>query len=338
MASKRLGRATVAFENPPVIIAGAAIAGKKESNGPIGKYFDETLNDDIYGEKTWEKAESKLLKNTFMRAANKSGKRLEDIGYIFCGDLLNQCQASNYAFRESGVPFFGLYGACSTMAEAIALAAMSVDGGFSEISCAAASSHFCASEKQFRYPLEYGGQRTPTSQWTVTGSGAMLISKDGKGPKITHITTGKIVDMGICDINNMGAAMAPAAADTIMTHFKDTNFSPERYDLIITGDLGKIGSDILSELLKQEGFDISKIYNDCGKMIFDPLNQDVHSGGSGCGCSASVICSYILKRMNEGKLKRVLFAGTGALMSPLSVLQKESIPGICHAVTMEAVI
>lgn len=335
MAVKRLGRASIAFQNPPSIIASASIAGVKEGEGPLAKYYDEILENDLYGEQTWEKAESKLQKTAFQKAIEKSNLPMSKIDYVFAGDLLNQCTGSHYAMKNTDLPFFGLYGACSTMAQSSALAAMAVDGGYADNAIAITSSHFCSSEKQYRFPLEYGGQRPPTAQWTVTGSGAIVVSKDGNGPYITHVTTGKIIDMGINDANNMGAAMAPAAVDTIVTHFEDTGFSPSDYDLIVTGDLASVGADITCELVCASGYDISKIYNDCGKMVFDTNTQDVHAGGSGCGCSAIVFCSYLLDMIKQGKLNRILFIGTGALMSPLNLLQGENIPGIAHAITVQ---
>ncbi len=335
MAQKHLGKASIAFSNPPSIIQSASIAGVKEGEGPLAKYYDEILTDDLYDEKTWEKAESKLLKSTLEKLIAKSGVATKDINYVFAGDLLNQCTGSHYALKDSNLPFFGLYGACSTMAESSALASIMIDGGYADYCAAITSSHFCSSEKQYRFPLEYGGQRPPTAQWTVTGSGAILLSSKGNGPYITHITTGKIIDMGINDANNMGAAMAPAAVDTIVTHFQDTKFSPDDYDLIVTGDLASVGSDIACELICASGYDISKIYKDCGNMVFDTNTQDVHAGGSGCGCSAIVFCGYILDMIRQGKFNRVLFIGTGALMSPLNLLQGENIPGIAHAITVQ---
>lgn len=335
MAVKRLGRASIAFQNPPSIIASAAIAGVKEGEGPLAKYYDEILENDLYGEQTWEKAESKLQKMTFQKAIEKSNLPLSKIDYVFAGDLLNQCTGSHYAMKNTDLPFLGLYGACSTMAQSSALAAMAVDGGYADNAIAMTSSHFCSSEKQYRFPLEYGGQRPPTAQWTVTGSGAIVVSSEGNGPYITHVTTGKIIDMGINDANNMGAAMAPAAVDTIITHFEDTGFTPDDYDLIVTGDLASVGADITCELVCASGYDISKIYNDCGKMVFDTNTQDVHAGGSGCGCSAIVFCSYLLDMIKKGNLNRILFIGTGALMSPLNLLQGENIPGIAHAITVQ---
>ena len=335
MGNKRLGTASIKLNKPVSITVSACIAGCKEGKGPLSAYFDEILSDDMYGEKTWEKAESKLQRNVLQKLVLKSGLSYKDIQYIFAGDLLNQCCSSHYAHADTEIPFFGLYGACSTMAESLSLAAMCIDGGFADCAVAMTSSHFCASEKQFRFPLEYGGQRTPTAQWTVTGSGGVLLQKTGSGPYVTHITTGTIVDMGITDINNMGAAMAPAAVDTISKHFSDTGLLPEDYDLILTGDLGNIGCEIAKDMLCSNGYDVKNKMNDCGKLIFDLKKQDVHAGGSGCGCSAVTFCGYILDRMRKGHLKRVLLVCTGALMSPLSLLQGESIPGIAHAVTLQ---
>ncbi len=329
---KRIGNQTVRLENPPSVLCEYSIAGKKEKEGNLGNLFDETVEDSLFGTKSWEKAESKFLKTAISGLLKKASVTEDDVGYIFAGDLLNQCSSSHFAIRGFKVPFFGLYGACSTMAESLSLAAMSIDGGFAETAVAATSSHFCSAEKQFRFPLEYGGQRPPTAQWTVTGSGAILLGKYSAPPYITHITTGKIVDNGICDANNMGAAMAPAAADTIAAHFEDTGFSPEDYDLIITGDLGKVGKELLLDLLPGMGVDIKKQYNDCGLIIYNLDKQDVHSGGSGCGCSAVTLCSKILRDMRRGELNNVLFIATGALMNTSTCLQGESIPCIAHAV------
>ena len=330
--TKRLGKQTVKFENPPSIISEYSIAGKKENEGKLKGMFDKTIDDAMYGEDSWEKAESKLMKSALHGVISKSEIAENDINYIFAGDLLNQCSGSHYAVRGFNIPFFGLYGACSTMAESLSLASMSIDGGFADYAIASTSSHFCSAEKQFRFPLEYGGQRTPTAQWTVTGSGAVLLGKHEKPPYITHVTTGKIVDMGIKDANNMGAAMAPAAADAIKTHFEDTGFRPEDYDLIATGDLGYVGSELLNMLMKENGFNIENVHNDCGCMIFYEKEQDVHSGGSGCGCSAVTLCAKILKEIRGGKLSKVLFIATGALLSQASPLQGETIPCIAHCV------
>ncbi|HOM01641.1 MAG TPA: stage V sporulation protein AD [Acetivibrio sp.] len=334
MASKRLGKQTVKLQNPPSITSTASIVGPKEGKGPLRLFFDNIIEDEMWGEKSWEKAESKLIRETFSKILQKAGKTSQEINYVISGDLLNQCIAANFGLRESDVPFFGVYGACSTIAESMSIGAMLVDGGFADDVVCITSSHFCSAEKQFRYPLELGTQRPPAAQWTVTGSGGVLLSGKGPGPYITHITTGKIVDMGIKDANNMGAAMAPAAVDTIVTHFKDTGFTPESYDLILTGDLGAIGKEICIELVKEQGFNIANIYNDCGVMIFDREKQDTHAGGSGCGCAATVFAGFVYKKLMDGTLKNVLFIATGALLSPVSTQQGESIPSIAHAISI----
>lgn len=332
--SKRLGKQTVRMQNGVGIAGYASVAGKKEGEGPLRRYFDILMEDAEWGEKTWEKTESKMQKSAVAHAVEKAGINLSDINYIFAGDLLNQCIGSSFGLRELEIPFLGVYGACSTMAETLGLAAMTVDGGFADCSAAVTSSHFCTAERQYRTPLEYGGQRTPTAQWTVTGAGALILSKSGGAPYVTHFTAGKIVDLGITDANNMGAAMAPAAADTLLAHFKDTGNRPEDYDLILSGDLGEVGRSILVDMMNDEGYDIAENYNDCGCMIFDGKKQDTHAGGSGCGCGASTLCGYVMNRMKAGELNRVLFMATGALLSPTSTLQGESIPSVAHAVVI----
>jgi len=333
--AKRLGAQTVRFDTPPVIRAEAAVVGKKEGQGPLGQRFDNVSDDSYFGEKSWEKAESTMLRRCFDLALKKSGMKPEEIQYLLAGDLLNQCTGSSFAAKDSGIPFFGLYGACSTMGESLSLGAMLIDGGFAEKVCAMTSSHFCSAERQFRLPLEYGGQRSPTAQWTATASGAALLVKEGMGPRITHVTTGKIVDAGITDGSNMGAAMAPAAFESLRAHFKDTLREPEYYDAVITGDLGSFGHSILADFLENEGFKMPRVFTDCGMLIYNEKTQDTHCGGSGCGCAASVLCGHILKCMREGLWNRVLFAPTGALMSPTSSMQGESIPGICHVLAIE---
>lgn len=333
LSTKRIGKQSVVLQNPPSIIGHACVVGKKEGEGPLGDSFDYINEDSYFGEATWEKAEVAMQKQALSLALNKASIPPSKVEYSFGGDLLNQCISSAYSMRDSNIPFFGLFGACSTMAEALILAAMLIDGGFADITAAVTSSHFCSAERQFRFPLEYGGQRPPTSQWTVTGAGAAILSSNGNGPYITHLTVGKIVDAGIKDANNMGAAMAPAAYDTLKTHFEDTGFPPTYYDLILTGDLGSVGHSIILDFFKSDGVDLSAIYQDCGLMIYS-VDQDVHAGGSGCGCSASVLTGHILNGMRSGRWKRVLFAATGALMSPTSTMQGESILGICHAVTI----
>lgn len=331
---QKLGKQTIKFNNPPTIVDCACIVGPKEADGPLAKYFDKCLDNEMWGEKTWEKAESKIIKETVNTAISKSGVATDDIEYCFAGDLLNQCISSSFGLRELNIPFFGIFGACSTFVEGLSLASVFVENGINYAICAS-SSHFCSSEKQFRFPLELGNQRPPTAQWTVTGAGSAIISRTGQGPFVTHITSGKIVDMGIKDGNNMGAAMAPAAFDTIIAHFQDTGRTPDYYDAIFTGDLGYIGKDILIDLCKNAGYDISSIYDDCGVLIFDRKKQDTHSGGSGCGCCASVFSGYLFKQLKEQNLKHILLIATGALMNSISSQQGESIPGIAHAVSIE---
>ncbi len=304
-----------------------------ESEGPLSDSFDMLSTDTYFGEETWEKAECSMASDVFQTALDKASLEPKDIDMVFAGDLLNQCVTASYSLRKFKIPFYGIYNACSTMAEGLSLAAMAVDGGYAQIAAAMTSSHFCSAERQYRTPLEYGGQRTPTAQWTVTGAGATLISSFGSGPKITHLTTGKICDLGITDANNMGAAMAPAAYDTLRTHFSDLGVAPEDYDLILTGDLGKLGREIVMEMFSRDGVKLRN-FTDCGLLIYDSSRQDVHSGGSGAGCSASVLNGYILNGIRAGKWKKVLFAATGALLSTTVVQQGESIPGICHAVTI----
>jgi stage V sporulation protein AD len=335
MPTKRKGKQTVKIDSPISIISAASIVGPKEGQGPLGVYYDVVIEDEMWGEKSWEKAESKLMKETVTKIINKSGKAIDEINYILAGDLLNQCTATNFAVRDSGVSLFGLYGACSTMAESAGLGAMLVNGGFADNVVCITSSHFCSAEKQFRYPLELGSQRPPTAQWTVTGSGGVMLSNQGIGPYITYVTTGKVLDLGIKDSNNMGAAMAPAAADTIVTHFKDTGLSPSDYDLIITGDLGSFGKELCEEIVSKQGYDIKSIYSDCGIMVYDSNKQDTHSGGSGCGCSAVTLAGYLYQEMKKGKYNNVLFVGTGALLSSTSAQQGESIPGVAHGISIQ---
>lgn len=337
MSSKRLGRQTVQLENPPSIIGAYSSVGVKEGKGPLNAYFDTIYDDDMLGEKTWEKAESRLVCDTVDGAMQNASIVSDEVQYIFSGDLLNQCVGSAFGIKKFNIPYFGLFGACSTMGESLSLAAMTIDGGFADCCIAATESHFCSAERQFRFPLEYGGVRTPTSQWTVTGSGAVVLSsKHIKGtPRITHITTGRIVDMGIVDANNMGAAMAPSAADTIYQHFEDTGRKTEYYDKIVTGDLGSVGASILIDLLKDKNIDIAKNYNDCGMMIYDDEKQDTKAGGSGCGCSGSVFCGYYYKQLIKKHFNKILFIPTGALMSTTTAQQGDPIMGISHCVAIE---
>lgn len=333
MDTKKIGQQTVRFAAPPSIAGYGNAVGKKEGQGPLASYFDYTGQDDSFSEKSWEKAETAMQKMALNYALEKAGLQPGQLDYIFAGDLLNQCIATSYSLRARDVPFFGLYGACSTMAESMSLGAMLLDGGFGTHIAAMTSSHFCSAERQYRNPLEYGGQKPPTAQWTTTGSGAVILSREGKGPYLTHVTTGKVIDKGITDANNMGAAMAPAAFSTLRAHFRDTGRSPSFYDLIVTGDLGSLGKEIVLDFFAQDGIKL-KNYDDCGVLLFDPQRQDVHAGASGCGCSAVVLTGYLLRQMALGKLKNLLFCGTGALHSPTATMQGESIPGICHAVAI----
>ena len=331
---EKLGKQTIKFITPPTITDCNSIVGPKEAQGPLCKYFDQTLEDEFWGEKSWEKAESKIIKENVNALVTKSGISATDIDCIFAGDLLNQCISSSFGLRDCNIPFVGMFGACSTFVESMCMGAIAIEGFANHVVCAT-SSHFCSAEKQFRFPLELGNQRPPTSQWTVTGSGAALLSKNGCGPYITNITLGKIVDLGIKDANNMGAAMAPAFADTLLTHFADTGRNPNYYDAIISGDLGKIGKDIAIDIAMSKGFNIKSNYNDCGLLIFDNNSQDTHAGGSGCACCGTVFSGFLFKQLKEKKIKKLLLIATGALMNSTSSQQGESIPGIAHAVSIE---
>ena len=331
---KKIGKQTIKFDTPPTITECSSIVGPKEANGPLAKYFDKTLEDEFWGEKTWEKAESKIIKENVNLVLSKAGIATNEIDCVFAGDLLNQCISSSFGLRDENIPFFGVFGACSTFVESMSLGAIAVEGFANNVLCAT-SSHFCSAEKQFRFPLELGNQRPPTSQWTVTGSGAAILSKNGNGPYITHITPGKIVDMGIKDANNMGAAMAPAFCDTLITHFLDTGRNPSYYDAIISGDLGYIGKEIAIDIAKSKGYNIKSNYNDCGVLIFDKEAQDTHSGGSGCACCGSVFSGYFFRQLKQKKFKKILLIATGALMNSTSSQQGESIPGIAHAISIE---
>lgn len=334
--AKRIGKYTIQMENMPSIEGYASVCGKKEAEGPLGKFFDQTFNDTSLGESSWEKAESKLQAKAVDLAIEKSNIKLKEINFIFAGDLLNQCISSTFGLKNLNIPFLGQYGACSTMAQALALSAIMVDTGVANNCIAVTSSHFCSAERQFRFPLEYGGQRTPTAQWTVTGAGAIVVGKNGQNPKISSITIGRITDLGIKDANNMGAAMAPAAVATLEDFFCDTNSKPDDYDLILTGDLGEVGSKLMKELLEHDGIRINDKHNDCGLLIYNRKTQDVHAGGSGCACSAVVLCSAILNKLKNNELKNILFMATGALMSPTSTQQGESIPSIAHLINIKS--
>ena len=333
---KKIGSQSIQLENKVYILSTASIVGPKESNGPLAKYFDLCLDDEFWGEKTWEKAESKIIKECVNMAIAKSGVASQDIDLCFAGDLLNQCISSCFGLRSLNIPFIGVFGACSTFIEAISLGSIFISGNAAKNVVCATSSHFCSAEKQFRYPLELGNQRPPTAQWTVTGSGSVVLSTScNNSPYVTYVTPGKIVDMGIKDANNMGAAMAMSAVDTITTHFKDTGRTPDFYDLILTGDLGYIGKEIVAENCKKEGYDLSNNYNDCGVLIFDKEKQDTHSGGSGCACIATVFSGYIYKLLKDKEIKNVLLVATGALTNATTSAQGESIPGIAHAISVE---
>jgi len=336
MAIKKLGSQTIRLLNPPSIIATGTIVGPKEGQGPLAHYFDTIIEDDLFGEDSWENAESKLIEEAVKSALSKARLNVSDMEYMFGGDLLNQLMSTSFAARSLQIPFFGIYGACSNTTVGLSLGSMIIDGGFADKVVTTASSHFSSAERQYRFPLESGNQRPLTAQWTVTGAGCSILSSTGEGPYITYVTTGKVVDFGIKDAANMGAAMAPAAVDTIRMHLADTGFKVDDYDLIITGDLGKIGHQIALELLEKEGYDLSNVFRDCGIEIFDHEKQDTHAGGSGCGCSAVVFGGYLYEQLKLKNLNKILLVATGALLSPTSSLQGESIPGIAHAVTIES--
>lgn len=333
---KRTGHRTVKFASPPSIISYSSVAGPNEKKGPYGDAFDLTIDDDMWGEKTYEFAERKMLTHVAEESLKKAGLTPDDVSYMIGGDLLNQIISSGFAARTLGIPFIGLYGACSTMSESLMIGAMLTDGGYSDYALCCTSSHFATAERQFRNPLELGTPKTPTSQNTITGAGAVVISPD-RGetlPAITYATTGRVIDMGVNDVNNLGAAMAPAAAETIISHLEDTDRGSDYYDCIITGDLGTFGSELLLHLASDSGYDLSAIHRDCGALIYGG-NKNMMCGGSGCGCSAVMLCGYFLNEMKKGKINRILFAATGALHSPTSMLQKETIPSVSHAVAIE---
>lgn len=329
--ANRVGKYTLLLNPRPGIKGYAAVVGKKEGEGPLGRSFDKIHDDTSLGQQTWEKAESQLQSEAVELALAKAGIAPEGANYILAGDLLNQCISSTYGLRSFNIPLIGLFGACSTMALSLGMSALLVHTGLAAACACVTSSHFCSAERQFRFPLEYGGQRTPTAQWTATAAGSAVVSGN-EAPYVAGVTVGKIVDMGIKDANNMGAAMAGAAATTILDFLNDTGKRPDDFDMILTGDLGAVGSELMLDLLKKEGMNLGSRHADCGLLIFDRAAQDVHAGGSGCGCSAAVLCSHIMSTLKNGGLKDVLFVGTGALMSPTSVQQGESIPSIAHAV------
>lgn len=330
-----IGNQSWVFNSKPVILSSAAVGGPFEAAGAIAKDFDILHNDTWIGQDSFEKAERRLLEEAAEIAIQKSGLKKQDIQFFISGDLLNQIISSSFTARTLGLPFFGVFGACSSSMEGLAIAAMMIDGNYAKHVISGASSHNSTAEKQFRYPTEYGGQKPPTAQWTVTGAGVSILGKSNQGPRVTSATIGKVIDMGISDPFNMGAAMAPAAADTIKAHFKDLNIDHSYYDIIATGDLGSVGHKIAKDLLQEQGVIIPESkFKDCGMLIYKP-EQSTIAGGSGCGCSAIVTYGHFLNRMRRGELKKILIVATGALLSPLSYQQKESIPGIAHAVSIE---
>ncbi len=335
VSEQAVGRQSIQFQNPVFIVSGASIVGKKEGEGPLGEAFDMVGEDPMFGADSWEAAESTLQKETAGLAIAKAGLQKWQIRMIYAGDLLAQSVASSFGIADYQIPVYGLYGACSTMGEALSLGAMAVAGGYAPYVLSITSSHFGSAEKEFRFPLGYGNQRPLSATWTVTGSGACVLGDKGGKARIAGLTAGKIVDYGLKDSLNMGACMAPAACDTIYQNFMDFNRMPEDYDKIVTGDLGKIGQKILWDLLMEKGYDIRKRHIDCGLEIFDGETQDTHSGGSGCGCAATVFVSYILPKIESGEWKRVLFVPTGALLSKVSFNEGKSVPGIAHAVIVE---
>ena len=331
--AKRLGNHTLLLQNSPSVKAAAAVGGKREGQGPLAECFDKTGNDNTFGQKSWEAAESSMQHKALELALSKAKISSGDVGYVFAGDLLNQCAGSAFAIRQTGLPFVGLYGACSTMAEGLGLAALFAEAGFAPYTAVVTSSHFCSAERQFRFPLEYGGQRTPSAQWTATAAGAVVVGQKEKPPYLRAVTFGRMVDLGVKDANNMGAAMAPAAADTLCRFFADTGTTPADYDLIATGDLGQVGSELLYQLAHRRGVDLRSNHSDCGLLLYDRKKvPQIGAGGSGCGCSASVLCGHLVPQLQRGLLKNLLFVATGALMSPTSSQQGETIPGIAHLV------
>lgn len=334
----KIGKCSMEFDNKPLISASASVVGQKEGEGPLGEYFDRVIDDPMAGQNTWEEAESEMQRQLVDELLIKSGLQAKEIRYFFAGDLLGQLIATSFGISGFEVPVFGLYGACSTMGEALSLAAMTVSAGYADNVIAMTSSHFGSAEKQFRFPLDYGNQRPLCATWTVTGAGGVILSASGESEIcVSGITTGRIVDYGIQDSFNMGAAMAPAACDVIYNHLMDFERRPEDYDAIYTGDLGSVGQTILIDLMDKRGFDISKVHHDCGVEIYDAGTQDTHAGGSGCGCSAATLSAQILRRIREGEYSRVLFVPTGALLSAISFNEGKTVPGIAHAVVIEKI-
>ncbi len=334
MNNKKVGSQTVQFQNPPVVLAGYNVVGPMEGKGPLKGTFDMTLKDCYDGEKSWEKTEAKMMEKSMRGAIDKAGLTLNDIDMILAGDLLNQIISANFSARNMGLPFIGLYGACSTMALSTAVGAMVIDGGYASKVVCSASSHHDTAERQYRLPTEQGNQRTMYAQWTVTGAGSIVLADSGNGPRVTTATIGRVLDYGETDANNMGAAMAPAVADTILNHLHDLNRDPDYYDLIISGDLGSVGLQLLTELLTRSGLKLGNNLSDCGVLIYSP-EQDTHAGGSGCGCSAAVLTGHLLDRISKGEIQKILLIGSGSLHSPTTALQGETIPAVGHAVSIE---
>lgn len=330
---KRIGKSTLEFNRPPTILSQAAVGGKKEAEGPLGGELDQTFGDTTLGQDSWERAEAQLQKEAAALTMKKAAVSAEEVDFILAGDLLNQCISSTFGLLDFGIPFLGQYGACSTMAQTLLLAAVLVESGAARRALAVTSSHFCSAERQFRLPLEYGGQRSPTAQWTATAAGCALVGLGGR-VRVRRGLAGKIRDLGVKDTANMGAAMAPAAASSIFEFLQDTATQPQDYDGIFTGDLGAVGSQLLYQCLDDNRVDLRPVHQDCGLLLYNRQSQDVHAGGSGCGCSASVLCGHLLRRMERGELKNILFCATGALMSPTSSQQGQSIPGVCHVVQL----
>ncbi len=333
---KKYGQQSIIFSQPPVIISGATLVGPEEGEGPLGSCFDWIIDEPLFGERTWEMAECKMLRECAKLALNKIELQTQDIDFFLSGDLLNQIISSNYAARGLGIPFLGLYGACSTFVEALLLGSILIDGGFAQRVLTSSCSHHLSAERQFRFPVEQGVQRPTTAQWTATAGGALVLQAEGDGAKAVKATVGKVVDMGVSDLNNMGAAMAPAAADTIFAHFQDTGTNPDDYDQIVTGDLGAVGLSLLKKLLKMRGLDLGDKLHDCGLLIYDTEQQDMHAGGSGCGCAAAVFTGFLLPKLKDKQNQNLLLVATGALMSPIISQQGESIPAIAHAVAISS--
>ncbi len=326
----------ITLKDPPTILSSAAVVGKKEFDGPLGKYFHSHSDDDMFSQNTFEKAEAEMIRSSMTLALKLGGVRPDELNAVFAGDLTNQCTSTSYGLLDLNVPFFGIYGACSTMAEGLILASLCMQNEVMKKTAVCAASHYCTAERQFRSPLEYGGQRSPASQWTATASGTMLLGRGEGHAYITQLLPGRSIGSGVTDISNMGAAMAPAAYDTLKRYFTQSGLCKKDFELILTGDLGNEGFNIVSDFLSADGIELDGVFGDCGLMLYDRKTQDVHAGGSGCGCSAAVLCGYIANGFEKGLLKNVLLVCTGALMSPLTLYQGEDIAGIAHLVRISA--